>query len=61
VDEFDQLFFRFSNTTNTADVIDFHSFTIEHVVPEPRRWLCWDWAACWRFGESKKKDLLTGL
>lgn len=32
---FDQLFFRFSNTTNTADVINFHSFTIEHVVPEP--------------------------
>jgi hypothetical protein len=32
---FDQLFFRFSNTTNTADVINFHSFTIEHIVPEP--------------------------
>lgn len=33
--KFDQLFFRFSNTTNTADVIDFRSIKIEHVVPEP--------------------------
>lgn len=32
---FDQLFFRFSSATSTANVIDFHSFTIEHVVPEP--------------------------
>ncbi len=33
--EFDHLFFRFSKASETADVIDFHSFTVEHVVPEP--------------------------
>jgi len=33
--KFDQLFFRFSSATATADVIDFHSIKVEHVVPEP--------------------------
>ncbi|QDU89776.1 hypothetical protein Pla175_31710 [Pirellulimonas nuda] len=37
--KFEQLFFRFSNNTTTADVIDFGRFKIEHVqgqaVPEP--------------------------
>lgn len=32
---FDQLFFRFSSSTGTANVVDFHSIAIEHIVPEP--------------------------
>lgn len=33
--QFDQLFFRFSKAEGTADVLDFSSIKIEHVVPEP--------------------------
>lgn len=35
--QFDQLFFRFSSATGTADVLDFSRITVEHVgaVPEP--------------------------
>ena len=34
--DFDQLFFRFSNNTSTADAIDFSEFKIEYFpVPEP--------------------------
>jgi hypothetical protein len=32
--DFDQLFFRFSSTTGTADVIDIHRIQIDHVYPE---------------------------
>ncbi len=33
--QFDQLFFRFSEAAGTADVLDFHSIKVEHIIPEP--------------------------
>jgi len=50
--DFDFLMFRLSSSTATAEVVDFQSITIEHIVPEPATLALLDLADCLRSGEK---------